>query len=287
MQSVALLSGEGVTTALQNGFKAGEPFDCCILDIQMPGMNGYDVAEKIRDLESSAVLVRRLPLLALSSSAERAAQKCEKAEFDGFLNKPIRREKLYQMLQTLLGERTDEEEKNKPEKHKILTQYSIREEMKHSVHILLVEDNHINQMFAQFLLTKSGYKVEVADNGKQAVEKYTASSAGDFALIFMDVQMPKMDGLEATREIRKWEQGLKSQTSEPGEKNDSSTKAVSRRMSARPERIPIVAMTANAMKGDREICLEAGMDDYITKPIDREKIFDILEKWVFKKLGKN
>jgi len=100
--------------------------------------------------------------------------------------------------------------------------------------------------------------VEVANIGKEAVEMYTANPE-DFDLIFMDVQMPEMDGLEATRKIRNPQSKI-------------------------PNRdIPIVAMTAHAMKGDREMCLEAGMDDYITKPIKREIVFEILERWVFNK----
>ena len=132
--------------------------------------------------------------------------------------------------------------------------------MKHSVRILLAEDNPVNQKLAKIMLTKGGYQVEVANNGKEAVDKYTTSPE-DFDLIFMDVQMPEMDGMEATGEIRSWEMSLVIGHSS----------------------IPIVAMTAHAMKGDREMCLEAGMDDYITKPIKRELVFEILEKWMFNK----
>jgi CheY-like chemotaxis protein len=126
--------------------------------------------------------------------------------------------------------------------------------MKHSVNILVAEDNPVNQKLAKLMLTKAGYKVEVVNDGKEAVEKFT-SSPEEFDLIFMDIQMPKMDGMVATRIIR--EKGFNT--------------------------IPIAAMTAHAMKGDREKCLDAGMDDYITKPIKRELVFEILEKWVFKR----
>ena len=139
---------------------------------------------------------------------------------------------------------------------RIITQYSLLEEMKHSVCILLAEDNPVNQKLAKIMLTKAGYQVAVANNGKEAVERYMASPE-DFDLIFMDVQMPEMDGLEATEAIR--EKGFGT--------------------------IPIVAMTAHAMKGDREKCLEASMDDYITKPIKRELVFEVLEKWVLKKIN--
>ena len=268
---VALTKGENVVPALQKGLEAEKPFDICISDIQMPEMSGYDVAKAIRSFESK---IRDLPLLALSSLMERDAKKCENAGFDGFLAKPVRREKLIKMMERLLGNelkacrspvcvrtRTGRQLKEKPVQSKIATQYSIKEEAKHSVHILLAEDNPVNQKLAKMMLTKGGYQVEVANNGKIAFEKYTGSP-DDFDLIFMDIQMPEMDGLEATGEIRKWEGELIAQD----EKHAT--------------RIPIVAMTANAMKGDRKRCLEAGMDDYITKPIKRELVFEILGKWV-------
>ena len=184
---------------------------------------------------------------------ERDAKKCKEAGFDGFLSKPIHRDKLFQMLEHILV--AEEGGKEEPDviRPQILTQYSVREEIKHSVRILLAEDNPVNQKLAILMLSKAGYQVEVAGNGKEAVEKYMANPS-DFDLIFMDVQMPEMDGLEATRAIRV--KGFDS--------------------------IPIIAMTAHVMKGDRQRCFEVGMDDYISKPIKREIVFEVLEKWVFK-----
>ena len=190
---------------------------------------------------------------------ERDAKRCEEAGFDGFQNKPIRRKKLYRMLEKMMGGELSVVSKESKTRTPIATQYSVREEIKHSVRILLAEDNIINQKLAKMMLTKAGYHVEIANNGKEALEKYTASPE-DFDLIFMDVQMPEMDGLEATKAIRKQSTIINQQSS--------------------IKRVPIVAMTANAMKGDREICLEAGMDDYVTKPIKRELVFEMIEKWV-------
>ena len=246
MNVIALTNGKDVLAAIQKAMEEQNRFNLCICDIQMPGMSGYDVAKAIRGFKSE---IKDFPLIALSSLMERDATKCEKAGFDGFLNKPVRREKLYKMLERLLGAKKDKELKPK-----IVTQYSVREDMKHSARILLAEDNLINQKLAKMMLTKAGYQVEVANNGQEAVEKYTTSSE-DFDLIFMDVQMPEMDGIEATQAIR--EKGF--------------------------DTIPIVAMTASAMKGDREMCLKAGMVDYISKPIKRELVFEILEKWIFNK----
>jgi CheY-like chemotaxis protein len=195
-----------------------------------------------------------MALIALSSSLERDAQRCEKVGFNGFLSKPARREKLLQMMGRVLRDHNGEAGSQIEHKEKIHTQYSVREDLKHSVRILLAEDNLVNQKLAQLMLGKAGYQVDVANNGKEAVEKYTATPDA-FDLIFMDVQMPEMDGKAATQAIRKKGFG----------------------------RVPIIAMTAHAMKGDREMCLEAGMNDYLTKPIKRDSVFAIIEKNVFKK----
>lgn len=251
MAVVALTEGRDALSTLQKALEGGKPFDLFICDIQMPGMSGYDAAGEIR---RSKLGIQNLPLVALSSLMERDANKCEEAGFDGFLSKPIRRGKLYQMLERLLGEKKDEREKDEARQPKIATQYSVREDMKHSVRVLLAEDNPVNQKLAKLMLTKAGYKVEIAKNGQEAVDKFT-SSPEDFDLIFMDIQMPEIDGMEAAETIRK--KGFDS--------------------------IPIVAMTARAMKGDREKCLEAGMDDYISKPIKRETVYKMIEKWVFER----
>jgi len=244
MHVVSLSSGEEVIATLQKAREEENQFDIGILDIQMPGMSSYEVAKAV--LNSAF----RIPLIALSSSTERDVEKCEEAGFDGFLNKPIRREKLFQMIERISGERKDEVKKEKSEEHKIMPQNSVQEQIKPFMHILLVEDNPVNQKLAKMMLTKAGYQVDVANNGKEAVDKYTTSPE-NFDLIFMDIQMPEMDGMQATQNIR--EKGF--------------------------DTIPIIAMTAHAMKGDREKCLNSGMNDYITKPIKRELVLAKIEKW--------
>ncbi len=258
MRVDSLSNGDEVVPTLQGAQETGNPFDLCIIDIQMPGMSGYEVTKQIRNPKHQ---LPYLPLLALSSSMERDAKTCEEAGFDGFLNKPVRRKRLRQMLERLIGEKEETKEFRPP----IITRYSVCEKMKQSVRILLAEDNPVNQKLANMLLTRAGYKVEVADNGMEAFEKYTVSPE-NFDLIFMDVQMPEMDGLEATRAIREWEERVKS--SKP---------------SNRWQPVTIVAMTAHAMKGDREKCLAVGMNDYIAKPIKREIVFKVIEKWIFNK----
>jgi PAS domain S-box-containing protein len=298
MRVVALRSGEKAIPTLQKALEIDTPFDICIADIRMPGVSGYEVAKQIRDFESTIhnpnSTMRNLPLIALSSLMERDARKCEEAGFDGFLSKPIRREKLYQMMERLLGEGGDRHDKDERVTQQIMTQYSVREDMKSSARILLAEDNPVNQRLAKILLTKAGYRVEVANNGKEAVEKYMASPK-DFDLIFVDVQMPEMDGLEATQTIRKFETGnspalpLAGKKLEAGDMQQQSSivpdksgfTMYSNNQQSSIHRVPIVAMTANAMKGDREKCFEAGMDDYIAKPIKREVVYEMINKWVF------
>lgn len=260
MRVVALTRGEAVASTLREGLKAGNPFELGLIDIQMPDMSGYDVAKQIRNCRSE---ISMLPLVAFSSSADHGAKKCLEAGFDGFLPKPIRRQKLLEVMARLLGDKKEKDAGDK--KIGIITQHSVREEAKQSVRIMLAEDNPVNQKLAKIMLTKGGYHVEVANTGKEAVEKYT-TSPGDFDLIFMDVQMPEMDGLDATKQIRTFE--TRNRKSDDQQKQSSI------------HNIPIVAMTANAMKGDRERCLAAGMDDYVTKPIKREIVFEMVEKWV-------
>ena len=260
MDIVALINGVEVVPCLQKAQETGDPFHLCIIDILMPVMSGYDVAREIRNWEAQIQKEKnpkfRIPLIALSSLMHRDAKKCKDAGFDAFLRKPIRKENLFRMIEKVMGDGESKGAEQEVISEEIITQYTIREEMKHSVRILLAEDNPVNQKLATMMLRKAGYQVETANNGREAVEKI-AGSPDDFDLIFMDIQMPEMDGIAATREIRNLK--LESQN------------------------IPIVAMTAHAMKGDMEMCLEAGMDDYISKPIKREIVFGILEKWVFNK----
>ncbi|MGB3209577.1 MAG: response regulator [Desulforhopalus sp.] len=244
--AVTTLQDETTTIAtLLRAEKEQRPFHIAILDLQMPFISGYDLATQIRN---STLVNPALPLLAYTSSAERVASRCKEAGFSAFLTKPSRRKILLRTLARILD---SNEEQQQPENAQLVTQYSIREELKQSIRILLAEDNPVNQKLATIILTKAGYKVSVAPNGRQAMETFT-STPGDFDAILMDIQMPEMDGYEATRQIR--QSGFNT--------------------------IPIIAMTANAMKGDRELCIEAGMNDYISKPIKREVVFQVLEKWL-------
>jgi two-component system sensor histidine kinase/response regulator len=245
LRVVKLSKPETVIEIIKKCYSEGDPIDLAIIDTQLPGISGYDVAKQIRRLETP---LGNLPLLAFSSSTLDRSGKYKQSGFDGFLPKPIQRKKLLKMIEILLENKDILKEKVQQEG--MLTQHSIIEKAKHSVRILLAEDNPINQKLARFMLGKAGYRLTIVSNGKEAVEAYTADP-GRFDLIFMDVLMPEMGGIEATRHIR--EQGFKE--------------------------IPIIAMTAESMIGDSEKCLKAGMNDYIPKPIKREIVFEMVKKW--------
>ena len=245
MQVVLVSDPRETIPEILKHFKNREPFDIAIMDIRMPGLSGYDLAKGIRQMEEP---MSSLPLLAFSSSTLDRSGTLKACGFNGFLPKPVARYKLLKMIGRLLGEQdVDEKEVQKEE---IMTQHMLEEESKHSIHILLVEDNPINQKLAGFMLSKAGYRLTLASNGEEAVKIYT-SQPDTFNLILMDIQMPVLDGLQATGKIR----------------------------SSGFFNIPIIAMTAESMKGDMEKCKEAGMNDYISKPIRRDLLYKMVKKW--------
>jgi CheY-like chemotaxis protein len=246
IQSTALMDETQTLPTLIAADQNNTPFDVAILDLQLPVISGFDLAIQIRGSETKS---HDIPLLAYTSSTEKIASRCRDTGFNAFLTKPTRRSMLLKTLAKILS--SPDHSMPKEEKE-LVTQYSIREDIKHSSRILLAEDNLVNQKLATMMLSKAGYTVQVVGNGRLAVETFT-QNPDQYDLILMDIQMPEMDGLEATHQIR--EKGFTD--------------------------IPIVAMTANAMKGDREKCLEAGMNDYISKPIKREIVFKILEERLY------
>ena len=286
MDVTALDKGDDVLPTLQKALDSNNPIDFCILDLKMSGVNGYEIAKQIRNVKSS---IRNIFLIALSFLLEREKQKDSETGFDAFLSKPVRREKLYQVLENGFNKK---DKKNCPQDNGDLrTQKhfkpssSVLIEEENSSYILLAEDNPINQKLAKMMLMKAGYQVETADTGKKAVDKFINSS-GKFDLIFMDMQMPEMDGIEATHHIREWEERNIAKDPSPNAESSHQNStlfqgdfSIDNRQSSN-NRVPIVALTANAIKGDREKCLENGMDDYITKPINKKIFFEIIEKWI-------
>jgi len=220
--------------------KQGKVFGLAILDMHMPGMDGAVLSKTIRALPGG----QSLPLIMLTSTTTSSQQlRDQGVELDACLTKPVKPSQLCDTLMNILGDR-------KPDP--VALQGRLNQEMASQMplRILLAEDNVINQKVALKVLERFGYRADTAGNGREAID---ALRRQHYDVVFMDVQMPEMDGLEATRFIcAEWSNGL------------------------RPR---IIAMTANATQGDREECLEAGMDDYISKPVRVEELRLILEKY--------
>jgi CheY-like chemotaxis protein len=206
-----------------------------ILDMHMPEMDGTELARRMKQLRPG------LPRVLASSLGRREAD----AEhlFDAHLAKPVRQSQLFDTLVSLLARATARREPARAAAPKIDAGLAAR----HPLRILLAEDNVVNQKLALRILQQMGYRADLASNGLEAIESVERQT---YDVVLMDVQMPEMDGLEASRRI--------TAKYKP------------------PERPRIVAMTANAMAGDREMCLAAGMDDYITKPIRVEALVEAL-----------
>ena len=246
---VEATSGKEALSILRESVASKEPFDLLLTDFQMPGMSGFELAKKIREIKDSKVV----PTIALSSAGMRGDAKiCRDIGIEGYLNKPVRRDGLRKAIILVLGLSKKKELDTFP---RLVTRHSIAE-LKKETQILLTEDYPTNQQVAMRHLVKGGYQVDLAEDGRQAVEAYKRKR---YDLILMDIQMPIMDGYAATRKIR----GIETRDLEP----------------STIQRVPIIAMTAHAIKGYREKCLEAGMDDYIAKPIRREALLSMAEKW--------
>jgi PAS domain S-box-containing protein len=239
MRPTLVDSGPAALETLLQASRSGEPFPLVLLDVQMPGMDGYMLAERIRQLPEIAGTT--LMLLTSSSQSGEVARRKE-LRISVALNKPIKQADLWKAIMRVLGMplSVDSRGESTPEQAPQGTR---------PLSILLAEDNLVNQKLAVRLLERRGHQVVVANNGREALELLKRQS---FDAILMDVQMPEMDGYEATAAIRREEQ-------------------------VTGRHIPILAMTAYAMKGDRERCLEVGMDGYISKPVRAKELFETLE----------
>ena len=235
-------NGLEALTILKRADTEGTPFHLILLDAQMPGMDGFTVVGKIKQ---DPRLAKSVVIMLTSAGFRGDAARCRVLGIKGYLTKPIKRSDLLEAIKVVLGSQTLPEGCSP-----VVTLHSLRES-RGRLRILLAEDNRVNQLLAVRLLERRGYEVAVAGNGEEALEALNKQA---FDLVLMDVQMPEMDGLQATAAIRKGE--MKS-----------------------GKHIPIVAMTAHAMAGDKENCLEAGMDDYITKPIRLKQLLDVLERY--------
>jgi two-component system sensor histidine kinase/response regulator len=238
VRPAAVASGPEALAELERSQQSGEPFDVVLTDMHMPEMDGFDLVQRIRTcpgIESSIILM----LTSCEHFGDLA--RCREAGIALFLTKPIRREELRMALLTAMATLTPPPTRQK----------AVSSEPAHGpqLRILLAEDNMVNQHVALAILRKAGHSVAVASNGKEAVRMCQEER---FDAILMDVQMPEMDGFEATVAIRR------------------------KQAIGGTEHTPVIAMTAHAMVGDRQRCIEAGMDDYISKPINSKALFEML-----------
>jgi signal transduction histidine kinase/DNA-binding response OmpR family regulator/HPt (histidine-containing phosphotransfer) domain-containing protein/glyoxylase-like metal-dependent hydrolase (beta-lactamase superfamily II) len=239
------VDGKDAIVAVQEADMAGNPFDLIVTDYMMPDMDGITASSKIRH----ELGLSRVPVIIMATAyGEDSVVKraIGEAQLDGFLVKPINQSLLFETIMEAFGHAN-------PDRKKDETVFTSGQDFKavlSGAKILLVEDNEINQQVAQELLEQANITVIVAENGKKAVELVKSEVMDG---ILMDLHMPVMDGMTATKVIRK---------------------------DSKFDNIPILAMTANAMAGDKEICLEAGMQDHIAKPVDPGNMFSTLARWI-------
>ncbi len=250
LEVIALQNPKEVISTIINHNKTGNPIDICIIDILMPDYSGFDLAKDIRKLPPP---MANIPLIAFSSSFQENLSDFENAGFNGFLPKPIHKKKMIMMVEHILGYQINVKELGHSEG--IVTQKQLIKKQNRTVNILLAEDNPVNIKLSEFIFKKSGFNLTVAKDGEELIKTFMLSPE-KYHLIFMDIQMPKMNGRETTRILR--EKGFVD--------------------------IPIIAITADAMKGDREKCFEAGMNDYIAKPIKKEILLSKVNEWYFNRL---
>jgi len=232
---------------LRTAAETGQPFHAAIVDFMMPEMDGEALG---REIKADPALKETVLVMLTSWGRKGDATRAKGIGFAGYLLKPIKHSQLLDCLRAVLaGPESSGTQEKKPE---LITRHSISESRR-KVRVLLVEDHPVNQKLALRILGKEGIHADAAANGKEALKALENTS---YDLVFMDVQMPEMDGYEATRIIRN-----------PGS-------------NVRNHAVPIVAMTAHAMQGDREKCIDAGMNDYIAKPIRPEKLGEMIEKYL-------
>ena len=249
MKPTSVEGGEEALTQLSTARAAAGPYALILTDMHMPMMDGFSLVERIRqrpELSTATIMM-------LTSAGHRGdAARCQELGVAAYLLKPIRQSELREAIARVLGAK--EQKGAIP----LLTRYSLKDarDPLSTLRVLLVEDNPVNRLLATRLLEKRGHGVVVAENGREALDALENES---YDLVFMDVQMPEIDGIEATLAIR--------------EREKTSGKHQ-----------PIIALTAHAMKGDHERCLDAGMDGYLSKPIRTQELDEILEKYVARRI---
>jgi signal transduction histidine kinase/DNA-binding response OmpR family regulator/HPt (histidine-containing phosphotransfer) domain-containing protein len=246
--TVAASGPEGITELESS--EDDKPFELVVMDWKMPGMDGIEASKRIKDHKGLSTIPRII--LVTAYGREDVIRQAEDAELEGFLLKPVNPSMLFDAIMQAFGEAV-------PETSRIVQRHdSVAEALEHirGACVLLVEDNEINQQVAREIIEGAGLNVDLATNGQEAINAVKENS---YDAVLMDVQMPVMDGYTATKAIRKWEGGMRNEGNDP---------------------IPIIAMTAHAMAGDKEKSLQAGMNDHVTKPIDPDDLFAALLRWI-------
>ncbi len=237
---------------LEASASQGRSYDAALLDFQMPGMDGEELAKRIGAQDNYS----DLPLIILTSvSFAKDLRSLEEAGVMGFLTKPVKPLQLHDCIALVMG---GAPAKRPVRSRRIVTENSLFDTaLREKTRILVVEDNIVNQKVAVRTLQKAGFRCEVAANGLEAVRAVEDMA---FDIVLMDCQMPEMDGFEATLRIRASEHGT-------------------------GRHIPIIALTANAMEGDREKCMKAGMNDYVTKPVAARELLEVISRWALRERG--
>jgi signal transduction histidine kinase/DNA-binding response OmpR family regulator len=231
----------GGKEALEIARGGTEGFDLLLIDWKLPEMDGLEIARELRKIDA----LHKTPLILMTAYGSQSELEAIPGHgVAAFLVKPVKQSLLFDTIITVLTG-----EKASPSPH-LISKSTIHRDAVKGARILLAEDNPVNQQVAVEILTQAGVAVDLANDGQEAV---AMARKGDYHLMLMDIQMPVLDGYQASRKIREF---------------------------IGSERLPIIAMTANAMKGDREKCLAAGMDDYLTKPVNPEALFSTLKKWI-------
>jgi CheY-like chemotaxis protein len=243
-------NGRDALEKLYAACAANEPYDLVIIDKKMPVMDGETLGKTIK---SDPVLKSTLMIMCTGQGERGDAKKMKKIGFSAYMSKPVKQTQLFNCIAIVNDSKT--KFIGRRQNGIFITRHDIPDKKETGDLILLAEDNLVNQKLAIRILEKKGYKVDVVSNGREAVEALSKEGGPTYGLVLMDIQMPVMNGLEAAAAIR----------------HPMSTVI--------NKKIPIIAMTANAMTGDKEKCIDAGMNDYISKPINQKLLFEILEKY--------
>jgi len=265
MRTTEAMDGPRALQTLNKALDENDPFRIAVIDMQMPGMDGETLGRIIQK-DDRLTDTRMVMLTSLGTRGD--ARRFQEIGFAAYSTKPIRHQELKAVLSMALGDR------DKSTLQPIATRHTARETLNlfadRKARILIAEDNITNQQVALGILKKLGVRADAVANGAEALK---ALETLPYDLVLMDVQMPEMDGFEATKRIRNYELGIMNK-----EETNNSPSSIILRTS--PFILPIIAMTAHAMQGDRERCIQAGMNDYITKPVSLHALAEVLDKWL-------